>query len=376
MTKLNVFDVSSALIQRIGQDYAEDVAIAAYYGSYIDGTATERSDLDFFFIPSTPRGKDMALSFIVNGISFDFWPISWERAESMARMEDSKTGILADSKLLYVGSDNDLDRFNALKKQIQDICSFEGETYFLDLAEKKLQPAYPLMMEFRRSGVSQSLSDCRLQSFDIITPALEALTLANRTYLKKGWGKNLMQLYNLSIRPSDLEKTLTTIMRSADISILIEACEHLLYLVQTLLNQRRTQFQTPTQNYKERAQGFFEEYKGLLDQLQTACERKDYEEAFFTAVLAESELYLFLVFCETGYWASGQEAIEQGRKIAQQAKLPALVSLIDPVSLIPLQSAAHFLEIQLERWFREKGVEIRKFEDLEQLREFLSSTPE
>lgn len=372
MEKFNVFDVSSALIERIQRDYAEDVAIAAYYGSYTDGTATERSDLDFFYIPATPKGCGAGLSFILNGLSFDFWPIDWERAERMARLEDGKTGILADCKLLYVRSDEDLERFNNLKLQIKDIRSFEGEEKFLNMAEEKLKSAYPFLLEMRRAGIGRSLSFYRLQAFEVVAPALEAIALANRTYLRKGWGKNLTEIYNLPVRPAELEQVMNTIMRSAEPAAIIGACEVLIDSLKSGIDERRSILQPPAPQYGQRAEGFFEEFKGHLDKVQSACERKDYELAFFSAVHAESELNSFLVFCETGQWKIGKKAQEEGRKIAEQAKLPSLVSVLDPANLFVLQSAANRLEVTLERFFRERGVEIRKFDSLDEFRRFLS----
>ncbi len=371
MEKFNVFDVSSALIERIQRDYAEDVAIAAYYGSYTDGTATERSDLDFFYIPANPKGYGAGLSFILDGRSFDFWPIDWERAERMARLEDSKTGILADCKLLYVRSDEDLESFNNLKLQIKDIRSFEGEERFLDMAEKTLKSVYPFLWEMRRAGIGKSLSFYRLQAFEVVAPVLEAIALANRTYLRKGWGKNLTEIYNLPVRPAELEQVMDTIMRSGEPPAIIGACEHLVDSVKRVIDERRSLLQPSTPQYAQRAEGFFEEFKGLLDKVQSACERKDYELAFFSAVHAENELNSFLVFCETGQWKVGQKAQEEGRQIAERAKLPSLVSVLDPANLFALQSAANRLEVTLERFFREQGVEIRKFAHLDEFRQYL-----
>lgn len=45
---LNVFDVAQALIDYVEKEYSDEIAIIAYYGSYAQGTATKRSDLDFF----------------------------------------------------------------------------------------------------------------------------------------------------------------------------------------------------------------------------------------------------------------------------------------------------------------------------------------
>jgi predicted nucleotidyltransferase len=53
---LDVFVVAETLVNHIRSKCPDDIAIIAYYGSFANGTATKRSDLDFFFIPATSNG--------------------------------------------------------------------------------------------------------------------------------------------------------------------------------------------------------------------------------------------------------------------------------------------------------------------------------
>ena len=99
---VNVFEVAEAVVEHIKSNYPNDIAVIAYYGSYAQGTATKRSDLDFFFIPATAEAARHSIQFTVNKISFDFWPISWERAERMASFDELNLSIIADCKILYV----------------------------------------------------------------------------------------------------------------------------------------------------------------------------------------------------------------------------------------------------------------------------------
>ena len=118
MHKVDGLEVARILVDRVKRQYADDIAIVAYYGSYAHGTARHNSDLDIFFIPATPQGAAASFQFILDGIGYDFWPISWERAERIASFEEAIVSVIADSKLLYSRSDADLDRFDKLKNQI------------------------------------------------------------------------------------------------------------------------------------------------------------------------------------------------------------------------------------------------------------------
>lgn len=132
---VDVFAVADIIVKHIKTHYPRDVAIVGYYGSYLQGRATERSDLDFFFIPATDRGRKVECQFLIDGISFDFWPIGWDRAERMATSEDWMTTIIADCELLYVRSEDDLARFMELRETISNMGSDSIAPAFISKAE-------------------------------------------------------------------------------------------------------------------------------------------------------------------------------------------------------------------------------------------------
>ena len=57
----------------------------------------------------------MSQCFILNDIGFDFWGMSWSRAESLAKYNETNTSIISKAKVIYYASQEDLDRFNALR---------------------------------------------------------------------------------------------------------------------------------------------------------------------------------------------------------------------------------------------------------------------
>ncbi|WP_235946586.1 nucleotidyltransferase domain-containing protein [Paenibacillus glycinis] len=164
---LNVFDVADLLVERIKSAYPDDVAIVAYYGSYAQGTATRRSDLDFVFIPATSAGHGASLQFIVDDISFDFWPISWERAERMASFQEPTTSIIADCRLLHARSDEDRERFLRLRNGIASLQEPEYARQFADMAESRLRGAYVHLYKLIRARDSERESHLRANGVDI-----------------------------------------------------------------------------------------------------------------------------------------------------------------------------------------------------------------
>ena len=47
----DVFAVADRLVSHIKSICPDEVDLVAYYGSHAQGVATERSDLDFFYVP-------------------------------------------------------------------------------------------------------------------------------------------------------------------------------------------------------------------------------------------------------------------------------------------------------------------------------------
>ena len=59
-------------INRIEDNYKDDVSLLLSYGSYVNGTANSLSDVDFYFIPKTERAYELCTTFIVESVGFEF----------------------------------------------------------------------------------------------------------------------------------------------------------------------------------------------------------------------------------------------------------------------------------------------------------------
>lgn len=76
------------LVDKIKRDYADDISVVVIMGSTLYSDTHSRSDLDLFFVPKTERGNRLCFTFIVDGIGFDFWAISWNRLERIANHDE------------------------------------------------------------------------------------------------------------------------------------------------------------------------------------------------------------------------------------------------------------------------------------------------
>jgi len=369
---VNVFSVAETLMNHINSKCPNDIAIAAYYGSYAQGTASKRSDLDFFFIPATPDGYNVSIQFVLGEISFDFWPISWERAKRMSSFQEPTTTIIADSKLFYVRSDEDFDRFMKLRDTISVMQEPEHEQELVEKAESHLRNAYVHLHKMSLASESENIAFFRIEAHCILTNVLQSLALLNRTYFTKGWGKNTEQILQLPLKPANLESKIDAIIRGKVVANIRDACTQLTAdTVELFLNKRKNYSSPPT--YPDRMKGYYEEIKGVLDKILTACETKDYSTAFFWTIHAQDEISRFLYCAETGHWPSQLEPNLDYQDAYTRAGLPSLVVLLDPNNFTPLQVAVEQLNSLLEKHLRDQGVAILRFQTIGQFEEFLSA---
>jgi len=141
----DVFKIAEILVSHAVRAHKDEVAIIAYCGSYAKGTASPTSDLDVYYIPDEGKAKSLSSQFIIDGLPYDFWAVPWKFAEDIANARSRRpwavaASLIADTKVLYHRSQEDLDRFNALKARIKELTRpesrkimVERKTHFFNL---------------------------------------------------------------------------------------------------------------------------------------------------------------------------------------------------------------------------------------------------
>ncbi len=59
--------------------------------------------MDCCFIPKTERGYEMAAGFILEGVGYDIFPMSWERIERIACLRENLTPLVGDAEIIFCG---------------------------------------------------------------------------------------------------------------------------------------------------------------------------------------------------------------------------------------------------------------------------------
>lgn len=222
----------------------------------------------------------------------------------------------------------------------------------------------------KRLEKSEDLTYLRIEAYEILTKVFECLALLNQTFYTKGWGKNMDQIMQLSLKPSHIEMLVNTVMTAQDAEHIRQACEVVVSdTLELILNQKDT-YSTPP-SYPDRMTGYYEEVKGVLDKVITACEKNDYSTAFYGAMGVQDQIAYFLYYAEKGYWPSPLDYSMAYLDLYTKLGFPNLIELLDPDDLSPLQVAVEKLDHLLESHLKKNAVKINRFATLEEFRAFM-----
>lgn len=347
---MNHEKVLELFIDKIKRDYAEDVAFLAIMGSYARGTHHERSDLDLFFLPSTPRGESLGFTFILDGIGYDLWPISLSRLQNIANHKEPLASILAEAKIKYWHSEEDLEIFQALKEKAKTSASKEFLVEILPLLKSKLQETgFSLFL-------MKDLAAFRTSAMKQVKSILYVLSLLHGTAPSGNYLKNKENLITMPGVPKDFYVHLDGLFEEDTLeglkSHMIYVTETAVHLIEDFLGSTKKR-RSPA---KEVFDGFYEELVNHYHKIRHAAERNDPKECLLAAASLENEI------SETLAHVSGDLPV-----------LPPLVGAFHPNDLQSMVDAAKIHEDAFLMYLKKEQVPLRIFDSLEEFSIYLDN---
>ncbi len=213
----DVFKVADILVSHAVKAHKNDIAIIAYYGSYASGHASPTSDLDMFYIPDEGKARTLCTQFVLDGLPYDFWPVSWAFAEKIANAKHSfgvAAAIIADAHVLYHRSPEDLDRFNALKARIAELTGPEGRKAMVMQALEEYKTTLFQLGQMRLAADEKDAIGLGLGVQGFHRQRLEFSGVGEPDLFYQGVGANFGQLERLAVRPEGLEQQILGDSRS------------------------------------------------------------------------------------------------------------------------------------------------------------------
>ena len=128
-------EIVRIILNEVQNKYAEDVDLVVIYGSYVTGKMREKSDVDFYYVPTIEPNYKPMISFIVDDVGYDFWPIGWKRLIAISEYKVPLQDLLENGKIIYAKDLESYNKFEDLKNKLK---SFQG---FDQLTVKELENA-------------------------------------------------------------------------------------------------------------------------------------------------------------------------------------------------------------------------------------------
>jgi hypothetical protein len=346
---MKLLRAAEILIEKIKKDYKDDIAVVVVMGSYIYNETHSRSDLDMYYVPKSERGKNLGKVFIIDGIGFDFWPISWERLEGIANHDEKITSIVTEGRVIYCSSEEDLARFNQLKEKGLDT-SDRGK--FIRKAQEKFNETYKAYFKMVNA---ENLSEVRIYAMEIIFSVTYAIALLNRTTVKRGRGKLKKEIMDMSLVPKDFSALYDTVFVSGDIIEIKNAYRQLMCNTEDLISNEQNRIKEHV-SFADKLDGFYEELINFYNKIIHACEIGDTYTALFAAVEITHEV----------------EAVFSGTGVSSK-QLPDIVGAFDLVNMKGFLEAVHEHQKQLVELLQNNSVKLRVLQDFEELEQYMQS---
>lgn len=282
------------IVNKVKSEYADDVSLVLLYGSYINGTANSKSDVDCYFIPKTERGYNLGIGFIIDGVGYDLFPMSWDRITRIADLQECLLPLVGDVRVIYCGDSRDLERFKGIQSKLHG--NLVNDEYVKDIAQKKCEDANRMCEQLKLGG---SLSEIRKIAGHVIMTLADAVAIYNHDYFHFGLKK---QYENLASNFPGIPQSITIgykkVITSSNendiidntVKLLKNVCDYMQITVEAPVNMITNEVADVVEVNVSWLVGLYEEISSTFCKIYVCCESGNYILAFLSAVCLQREL--------------------------------------------------------------------------------------
>ena len=324
--------------------FPEDIALVLIYGSYINGTANEKSDVDCYYIPKTKRAYEFSKTFILEGVGYDIYPIPWERVERIASLQEGMCPLVGDVKILFCSSPEDAARFAAAQETLRQ--SLADDAVIADAVKKYGAYAASFCTVLQNA---KTLKEARLAAGRIAMAMADIAAFYHHDYYHCGLKKQYEDLQKIPGLPASVvahyrgvteAKTTETVIEAA-MNLFREVCAHV-GIPDTLPEAEEhapVPVAVPNASYLA---GLYEEICSTFHKIYRCCKTGNAVLAFLSAVCLQRDL-------DQAWEEAGCPPFD-------------LLTCFDDQNLAPLEKAARAAEEVLIRTITENGGTLKQYD--------------
>jgi hypothetical protein len=367
---MDVFGVADLLVDLTRRTRGDSVAIIAYYGSYAIGTASEKSDLDIYYIPDDDKAGDLYRSLVYDGRAFEFWPVSWDFAGRIASGKHRWSvapSIIANAQVVYARSEADRARFVALHDQIAALQMPEKR---LAMVRQALETFKAAAFHLDRMGLALSHEDplgARWAGIELINVLLDCLALASQTFFPRTWSADLAQLDLLTVQPEGLCESIETIVSGDDLHINFNTAADLVMATRAVLFEQQQSVADPVPAQRMFSGYYAGVYEYVL-KVVSACARNDRVAAGAIATQLQAETALMLAQAETGLPVSDFNVCCEYRAVLDEHGFPDMAAAVGSADFDRIAALAWEFDARARAYFDSAGVPLAVAETVDELK--------
>jgi hypothetical protein len=372
----DVFRIAEILISHAVQAHAGEIAIIAYYGSHAKGQASPTSDLDILYVPDEGKAQSLSSQFVIDGLPYDFWGVPWTFLEDIANGSSGRpwavaASLIADTKVLYHRSQEDLDRFNALKARIAELTKPESRSIMVGRALDEFKTTLFQLGQMRFAVTEDDVAGMRWAGRKFVHSAVNCLALANQTYFSKGWGANMEEILAMSRKPADLEGLINAILMPQEPEHMLAAADRLAQEVRGILRTAQASI-SETADAQDVFKDFYYYVFEYKNKVLSACERRDVMAADSAAFHLQELICQLMNKIDSGFYGEDFNLLGEYIGGYERAGFPDLLEPATQGDFETLARRAQQLDEQIKEWFKAHSIALNILESEEELRRFLN----
>jgi hypothetical protein len=190
-------------------------------------------ELNFhYYIPATSRSNGLARTFIVEGVGYDLFPMSWERVERIADIKGDSPACLDDAEILYARNDDDRQRFISLQARLR--ANLQNPHFMYNRALESLDTA----MEIHREMLfEEDLSAVRESAGHICLQLANSVAYVNQQYSGYMLTERTKQLQSMKKVPEGFIELHKRIIRAKTADEQKRLCHDIIVMTRKFLDQ-------------------------------------------------------------------------------------------------------------------------------------------
>jgi hypothetical protein len=276
-------------VNKTKNEYKNDVCLVIGHDTYRLEKDKDGPTISYF-IPANEKVVGLAKTPVIGGVSYDFFPMPWERLERIAGLDEDNSAVLLDVEILYYRNDQDKTRFMDLQTKLKG--NLKNPAYTLNKALEKLNIA----MELNQTMMFEdALYKVRKAAGHIAGYLSCAVAYVNGTYFKGNPYYPFADLKTIKSKPKNFIELYEVIVKAKTADELKKLCHEIIRATREFLSvKKRTGDKPHHLTGYENLAGWYEELSYAWREIYHWCDQQDAANAFMRGCFLQSELDVVL----------------------------------------------------------------------------------